>query len=280
MAALTGKVALVTGAARGQGRAHALRLAQDGADIMAFDVCKPFDTVEYDGSTAADLEETGHLVEKAGRRAFVRQLDARDFGAVSDFVADGMSELSRLDIVVVNHAICGYGYTWEISEAEWDDMISVNLTGVWKVLKAVVPRMIEQRAGGSIIITSSVAGLRGLPFLAHYVASKHGVVGLARTLANELGTYEIRVNTIHPTGVRTVMGGVEFNGEKGPPEPFKGALNDPEVAATLGPIFMNTLPGKAIEPEDVADVVAFLASDASRTMTGSQVRVDLGTLNR
>jgi SDR family mycofactocin-dependent oxidoreductase len=280
MATLTGKVALITGAARGQGRAHAVRLAQEGADIMAFDICAPFGTMDYDGSTPADLEETRRLVEKAGRQAFVRQLDARDLAAVSGFVADGMSELSRLDIVVVNHGICGYGYTWELTEEEWDETISVNLTSVWKVLKAVVPRLIEQGSGGSIIITSSVAGLRGLPFLAHYVASKHGVTGLARTLANELGKYEIRVNTIHPTGVRTVMGRVEFNGEKGAPEPLGGALNDPEVAATLGPIFMNTLPRHAIEPEDVADVVAFLASDASSVMTGSQVRVDLGTLNR
>jgi SDR family mycofactocin-dependent oxidoreductase len=280
MPTLTGKVALVTGAARGQGRAHALRLAEEGADILAFDICEPFDTVEYDGSTTADLEETARLVEELDRRAIIRQLDARDLAAVTQFVTDGIAELGRLDVVVINHAICGYGYLWDITEAEWDDMISVNLTSVWKVLKAVVPPLIDQGSGGSIIITSSVAGLRGLPFLAHYVASKHGVTGLAKTAANELAQYNIRVNTVHPTGVRTVMGGVEFNGEKGPEAPFKGALNDPDVAANLGPIFMNALPRPAIEPEEVSEAVAFLASDASRVMTGSQIRVDLGTLNR
>jgi len=280
MATLTGKVALITGAARGQGRAHAVRLAQEGADIMAFDVCSRFDSVGYDGSTISDLMETGRLVEKTGQRAFVRPLDARDFPAVSSFVADGIRELSRLDVVVVNHGICAYGYTWEITEAEWEETISVNLTGVWKVLKAVAPVMIAQGSGGSIIITSSVAGLRGLPFLSHYSASKHGVVGLAKSLANELGQHNIRVNTVHPAGVRTVMGGVDFNDEKGQPVPFNGALNDPDVAATLGPIFMNTLPYHTIEAEDVSNVVAFLASDASRFMTGAQVPVDLGTLIR
>ncbi|SDG37414.1 mycofactocin-coupled SDR family oxidoreductase [Pseudonocardia oroxyli] len=280
MQRLTGKVALVTGAARGQGRAHALRLAREGADILAFDACTAFEGVEYDPSTVEDLEETGRLVEAEDRRAMVRRLDARDLAAVEAFVEEGVAELGGLDVVVVNHGICNYGFTWELSESQWEEMISVNLTGVWKVLRATVPHLIEQGRGGSIVITSSVAGLRGLPFLAHYSAAKHGVVGLAKTLANELGRHEIRVNTVHPGGVRTVMGGATFNGERGQAEPFGGALNDLQLASTLGPIFMNTLPHTHMEPEDVANAVAFLASDESRYMTGTQVTVDIGTLIR
>jgi SDR family mycofactocin-dependent oxidoreductase len=280
MARLDDRVALVTGAARGQGRAHALRLARDGADVMLFDACVPFDSVDYDGSTVAELEETGKLVEAEGRRAFVRRVDARSLPAVTAFVADGIRELGRLDVVVVNHGICAYGYTWELTEAAWEEMISVNLTSVWKVLRAVAPPMVAQGSGGSIIITSSVAGLRGLPFLAHYVASKHGVVGLAKTLANELAQYNIRVNTVHPAPVKTVMGHGEFNSGKNHGKPFNGELDKPDVAATLGPIFMNALPHTHIDPEDVAAAVAFLAGDEARFITGAQVPIDLGTLNR
>lgn len=277
---LAGKVALVSGAARGQGRAHAVRLAREGADIMAFDACAGFEAVEYAPSTMQDLEETCRLVHAEGRRSVVRQLDARDLGAVEAFVRDGVAELGGLDVVVVNHGICNYGFTWELTEAQWDEMISVNLTGVWKVLRAAVPHLIAQQRGGSIIITSSVAGLRGLPFLAHYSAAKHGVVGLAKTLANELGRYEIRVNTVHPGGVRTVMGGADFNGEHGQREPFGGVLKDPELASTLGPIFMNALPHSHMDPEDVANAVAYLASEESRFVTGTQLPVDFGTLIR
>jgi SDR family mycofactocin-dependent oxidoreductase len=280
MGRLSGKVALVTGAARGQGRAHALRLAREGADVIVMDACSQFDSVDYDGSTPADLIETGKLVEAEGRRVFVRQVDARDLAGMTALVDDATREFGHLDVVVVNHGICAYGYTWEITEEAWDEMLSVNLTGVWKVLKAVIPRMIEQREGGSIVITSSVAGLRGLPFLAHYVASKHGVVGLAKTVANELGQHNIRVNTVHPAGVRTVMGGVDFGDERGMSVPFNGELTKPEVAATLGPIFMNTLPQTHIDPEDVSHVVAFLCSDDARYITGAQIPVDLGTLIR
>jgi SDR family mycofactocin-dependent oxidoreductase len=276
----SGKVAFVTGAARGQGRSHAVRLAREGADVIVMDACVPFASVDYDGSTFADLEETGKLVEAEGQRAFVRKVDARDLPALEALVDDGIHELGRLDTVVINHGITGYGYSWEISEADWDEHIAVNLTGVWKVLKVVVPRLIAQDEGGSIIITSSLAGLKGLPFLAHYVASKHGVTGLAKTVASELGKYSIRVNTVHPAGVRTVMGGVDFGDERGVEVPFNGALRDPEVAATLGPIFMNTLPRTHIDPEDVSNAVAYLASDEARYITGAEIPIDLGKLIR
>lgn len=280
MGRLSGKVAFVTGAARGQGRSHAVRLAKEGADVIVMDACVKFASVGYDGSKLADLEETGKLVEAEGRRALVRQVDARDLPGLKALVEDGIRELGRLDVVVINHGICAYGYSWEISEDAWEEMLSINATGVWKVLKAVIPPMIQQGEGGSIVITSSVAGLRGLPFLAHYVASKHAVVGLAKTVANELGQHSIRVNTVHPAGVRTVMGGVDFGDEHGQPVPFNGALTEPGVAETLGPIFMNTLPHTHIDAEDVSNAVAFLASDEGRYITGAQIPVDLGTLIR
>ncbi|WP_037240689.1 mycofactocin-coupled SDR family oxidoreductase [Rhodococcus wratislaviensis] len=280
MERLSGKVALVTGAARGQGRAHAIRLASEGADIIAFDSCSAFKSTNYDPSTLADLEETAKLVEAQGRRVIWRQLDARDFPAVKDLVEEGTRELGRLDVVVLNHGICHYGYTWEVTEENWDEVISVNLTSVWKVLKAVVPFMREQGEGGSIIITSSVAGVRGNPFLAPYVCSKHALVGLTKTLANELGQNRIRVNTVLPGGVMTPMAGFDWNGEKGESNPFAGELNKPEIAATLGPIFMNALPDKWIEPDDVANTVAFLASDESKFITGTEIPVDLGSTAR
>ena len=280
MGRLSGKVALVTGAARGQGRAHAVRLASEGADIIAFDLCDGFKSTNYDPSTPADLEETARLVEAEGRRIVWRQLDARDFPAVQQLVADGTRELGRLDVVVVNHGICHYAYTWEVTEENWDEVISVNLTSVWKVLKAVVPFMMQQGEGGSIVVTSSVAGVRGQPFLAPYVCSKHALVGLTKTLANELGQHRIRVNTILPGGVKTPMAGFDWNGQRGESNPFAGELEKPEVAATLGPIFMNALPDKWMEPEDIANTVAFLACDESRFITGSEIPVDLGSTAR
>ncbi|GAF47481.1 mycofactocin-coupled SDR family oxidoreductase [Rhodococcus wratislaviensis] len=280
MKRLSGKVALITGAARGQGRAHAVRLATEGADIIAFDSCGAFKSTNYDPSTPADLEETARLVEAQGRRVVWRQLDARDFSAVKDLVVEGTRELGRLDTVVVNHGICHYGYTWDVTEENWDEVISVNLTSVWKVLKAVAPYLMGQGQGGSIVVTSSVAGVRGQPFLAPYVASKHALVGLTKTLANELGQHRIRVNTVLPGGVKTPMAGFDWNGEKGESNPFAGELNKPEIAATLGPIFMNALAEKWMEPEDVANTVAFLASDESKFITGAEFPVDCGSTAR
>ncbi|OZG26113.1 SDR family mycofactocin-dependent oxidoreductase [Williamsia sp. 1138] len=280
MERLSGRVALITGAARGQGRAHAVRLASEGADIIAFDSCATFASTNYDPSTLADLEETARLVKAQGRRILWRQIDARNFADVENLVSAGTEEFGRLDIVVVNHAICHYSNTWEVTEENWDEVISVNLTSVWKVLKAVAPYMIEQRTGGSIIVTSSVAGVKGQPFLAPYVASKHGVVGLAKTLANELGRHRIRVNVVLPGGVQTPMAGYDWNGEKGESNPFAGELNKPEVAATLGPIFMNALGEKWMTPEDVANTVAFLASDEAHFITGAEFPVDAGATAR
>ncbi|GAA2446156.1 mycofactocin-coupled SDR family oxidoreductase [Actinomadura vinacea] len=268
MARLTGKVAFITGAARGQGRAEAVRLAAEGADIIAIDIARnPSPHVKYAPATEAELEETAKLVKEQGRRVLTREVDVRDLAGLESVVRDGVAELGRLDIVVANAGIANYGLTWDLSEEQWQDVIDINLTGVWKTVKATVPTLIEQGQGGSIIIISSVAGLKGMPFLAHYASSKHGVVGLAKTLANELGEHDIRVNTIHPHGVRTGMNDNSLQSfiEKSP---------------DLGPIYMPALPYPLVEPEDIANMVAFLASDEGKYITGTQLRVDLGALNR
>ncbi|RFU20192.1 mycofactocin-coupled SDR family oxidoreductase [Geodermatophilus marinus] len=265
---LEGKVALITGAARGQGRAHAVRLAAEGADVIALDVNADARTTAYAGPTAEDLAETVRLVEAQDRRIVAREADVRDFAALSAVVADGVAELGRLDVVVANAGICSAALSWEISLEQWQETIDTNLTGVFHTAKATVPVLLEQGTGGSIIITSSVAGLRGLPFLGHYAASKHGVVGLARTMANELGQHGIRVNTLHPHGVATGM-----------TVPDMQPLMD-RYAPTLGPIFMQTLPDQVSQPEDMAAAVAWLASDDARHVTGVALPVDLGTLAR
>ncbi len=261
---LAGKVALITGAARGQGRAHAVRLAAEGADIIALDNCVTAETTDYAGPTEEDLAETVRLVEAQDRRILARKADIRDLPALQALVKDGVEELGRLDIVVANAGICPANWSWEIPVEQWQETIDVNLTGTFYTMKASVPTLIEQGTGGSIIITSSVAGLRGLPFLAHYAASKHGVVGLAKSMANELGQYNIRVNTVHPHGVETGM------------QPARMGQLIQENAATLGPIFMGTLPDFISQPEDIAAAVAFLASPDASYVTGQVLCVDGG----
>jgi SDR family mycofactocin-dependent oxidoreductase len=265
---LVGKVALITGAARGQGRAHAVRLAAEGADIIALDNCASAATTDYPGPTEEDLAETVRLVEAQDRRILARKADIRDFEALAAVTKEGVAEFGRLDVVVANAGICPANLSWEIPVEQWQETIDTNLTGTFFTMKATVPTLIEQGTGGSIIITSSVAGLRGLPFLAHYAASKHGVVGLAKSMAVELGQFNIRVNTVHPHGVATGM------------QPARMSQLIQEYATTLGPIFMGTLPDQISQPEDIAHAVAWLASDEARHVTGVQLPVDLGTLIR
>jgi SDR family mycofactocin-dependent oxidoreductase len=266
---LIGKVAFVTGAARGQGRAHAVRLAQEGADLIICDLCAELGTTSYPGSVPNELTETVELIEKEGRRVVARQADVRDAAALQSLVDDGVAELGHLDIVVANAGIDSANLSWEISEEQWDELVGINLKGVWLTTKVAIPTMIRQGTGGSIILTSSTAGRKGLPFKAHYTAAKHGVLGLGRVLAAELGEYDIRVNTLHPAGVATAM------------------VTDPHLqelivskADTLGPIFMNSLPHMFMQPEDIANAVAYLASDDSKYMTGSEFVVDMGNTAR
>jgi len=263
-----GKTAFITGAARGQGRAEAIRLASEGADIIAVDLCKSLAFPTYAGSTPDDLAVTVKEVEALGRRIVAREADVRDFDALQQALDHGVAELGGLDIVVANAGICSAATTWEHALEQWQEIIDVNLTGVFHTVKAAVPILLDQGRGGAIVMTSSVAGLRGLPFVAAYSASKHGVVGLCKTLANELGQHRIRVNTVHPAGVNTDM------------QPAEMQQLIAEHAATLGPIFMNTLPDTMSEPEDIAATVAWLVSDEARHITGAQIPVDLGTLIR
>jgi SDR family mycofactocin-dependent oxidoreductase len=262
-----GKVALVTGAARGQGRAEAVRLAAEGADIIALDICKDLPTATYAGATPEDLAETARQVEALDRRIVTSQTDTRDFAGVLAAVQAGVAELGRLDVVVANAGMTTAAKTWEITAQQWDETIGHNLTGAFHTAKAVVPIMIEQATGGAIVFTSSVAGLVGLPFLADYVAAKHGVTGLAKTLANELGEYRIRVNSVHPWAVDSGLKMTEIH-------PI--VAENPRLAAT----YSAALPDVHSSNEDIAAAVAWIASDEARHVTGVQLPVDLGRTNR
>jgi SDR family mycofactocin-dependent oxidoreductase len=269
MGRLTGRVAFITGAARGQGRSHAVRLAEEGADVVISDICGRVETNGVAPATPDDLAETVRLVEKTGQRVISRQADVRDLAALESLADQAVSEFGGINVVVANAGILSWGNAWELSSEAWNELIDINLTGVFHTIKATVPHMIRAKNGGSIILTSSSAGLKGQPFTLAYTAAKHGVVGITRGLANELGAYDIRVNSIHPAGVRTEMMNVD------------GLFQMIQAkATTLGPIFMNTLPHESMKPEAVSGVVAFLASDEARYLTGAQIPVDLGTLNR
>jgi SDR family mycofactocin-dependent oxidoreductase len=265
---LEGKVALISGAARGQGRSHAVRLAQEGADIIAFDVCRQLGTVPYPMATSEDLKETVRLIEDLDRRIVAREADVRELGAVQAVVDEGVGEFGRLDVVCANAGIAGFAEnTWSMTEEQWDEMIAVNLTGVFKTVRAAAPKMIEAGNGGSIVITSSTAGVKGFPGTAHYVSAKHGVVGLMRTLANELAQYSIRVNTVHPTGVNTPMIHNEFM--------------DQVLGADDGAINLeNALPVGEVEPVDISNAIVFLSSDEGRYITGVTLPVDAGFLGK
>ena len=265
---VAGKVAFITGAARGQGRSHAIRLAEEGADIIAVDICRDYGTVPYPMATEADLAETVKAVEALDRRIVAAQADVRDAAALRAAVDDGVAQLGRLDIVSANAGICTIQSWDEVTPQVWQDTLDTNLTGVWNTMVVSVPHLIAA-GGGSIICTSSTAGIKGLPYLAPYVAAKHGMVGIARTMANELARHHIRVNTVHPTGVDTPMG----NGLGG----LEGLINrDPD----LGPIYMNTLPVESVDSRDISNAVLFLASDEARYVTGLEFTVDAGNTIR
>jgi SDR family mycofactocin-dependent oxidoreductase len=265
---VAGKVAFITGAARGQGRSHAIRLAEEGADIIAVDICRDYGTVPYPMATEADLAETVKAVEALDRRIVATQADVRNAAALKAAVDDGVAQLGRLDIVSANAGICTVQSWDEVTPAVWQDTLDTNLTGVWNTMVVSVSHLIAA-GGGSIICTSSTAGIKGLPYLAPYVAAKHGVVGIARTMANELAIHKIRVNTVHPTGVDTPMG----NGLAG----LEPLINrDPN----LGPIYMNTLPVEIVDPRDISNAVLFLASDEARYVTGLEFTVDAGNTIR
>jgi SDR family mycofactocin-dependent oxidoreductase len=263
-----GKVALITGAARGQGRSHAVRLASEGADIIGIDLCGDLETIPYPLATPDDLEETARLVHETGARMVSAIVDVRDAEALSDAVSSGAERLGRLDIAVANAGVCTIQRWDELTPALWDTVIGINLTGTWNTCVAALPHMLAG-GGGSLILISSVAGLKGQPFLAPYVASKHGMVGIMRTLANELASQGIRANSIHPTGVNTPM----LVG-------LSGLTERIEASPDTGSIFLNSLPVDVISPADVSDAVLYLSSEESRFVTGLTLTVDAGSSAR
>src|SRR6201989_323396 len=203
---LEGQVAFVTGAARGQARAHAIRRAAEGANIIAIDLCGPVsETITYPSASPDELDETARAVKATGRDVLTRELDIRDLAALQQVVADGVEQFGRLDIIVANAGVLSWGRMHEMSEEQWDTVIEINLNGTWRTIRAAVPAMIEAGNGGSIIIVSSSAGLKATPGNGHYSASKHGLVALTNALAIELGEFGIRVNSIHPYSIETPM---------------------------------------------------------------------------
>ncbi|RRQ28148.1 NAD(P)-dependent oxidoreductase [Rhodococcus sp. Eu-32] len=274
MGKLDGKVAFITGAARGQGRSHAVRLAQEGADIIAIDLCEQVGTVGFPLATEEDLAQTVKEVEALDRRIVATKADVRDTAALKKAVDDGVAELGRLDIVLANAGIASFAPVDELTDEMWDDMIDINLTGVFKTVRAALPHLKAGGRGGAIVLTSSTAGIKGLGNLAHYVAAKHGVVGLVKTFANEFAPYNIRVNSVHPTSVNTDM----IHNEQTyktflPDNPNPQKDHAAEAFKTL-----NALPIEWVEPVDISNAIAFLVSDEGRYITGVQLPVDAGSV--
>jgi SDR family mycofactocin-dependent oxidoreductase len=272
---LRGKVALITGAARGIGRAQAVRFAQEGADIIALDICGPVDTVVVPPATPDDLDETVRLVTKAGARIVSEIVDVRDLCRLQAATDRGAERFGGLDVVCATAGITSKGMAADFDQDTWQTMLDVNLSGVWRTCRATAPHLIE-RGGGSIILISSIAGLRGLVGVAHYTAAKHGVVGLMRSLANELAPHNIRVNSVHPTNVDTPM--IQNDDVR---RAFCPDLDRPtreQFAAAARQMNMLAIPW--VEPADVANACLFLASDEARYITAVTLPVDAGSTQR
>ena len=270
MGNLEGKVAFITGAARGQGRSHAVRLAQEGANIIAVDICSQIESVPYPMSTPSDLEQTVKEVEAEGSRIVARQGDVRDVADLRRVFEEGTAELGPVDIVLANAGIGPGGH--EPQDQDWEDVIAVNLTGVWNTGRVAIPSMIERGEGGAIVLTSSTGGLMGVGTndtgILGYTAAKHGVIGLMRSWANYLAPHNIRVNSVAPTGCRTPM-------------VTNSSLSDileanPGVASAMS----NAMPVDMVEAIDVSNAIAWLVSDDARYVTGSVIPVDAGSLNK
>jgi SDR family mycofactocin-dependent oxidoreductase len=266
---LAGRVAYVTGAARGQGRSHCVRLARAGADIVAIDACGPVATHNgYEPATPEDLAETVSLVEGEGRKILAREVDVRDAAGQQRVIADAIEQFGRLDIVVANAGVLNWGRLWEISAEQWQETLDTNLTGLWHTIKATVPQMIKAGNGGSIITISSAAGIKAVPGCGHYCASKFGVVGLTNSLAVELGEFGIRVNSVHPYGTDTPMGNDLSM--------YKILQDHPHYIHSYSP---GALPTDSLAaPDLISDIVVWLAGDASSLVTAAQIPADKGYL--
>ena len=271
MADLEGKVAFITGVARGQGRAHAVRLAREGADILGVDICADTPSIDYPNATQADLDETTQLVEAEGRKVVALQADVRDLAGLQKAFDEGVSSLGRVDIVLANAGIVRLGDGGD-SAAVWGDIINTNLTGSWNTVSVALPTLRAGGRGGSIVITSSTAGLRASPGFAvgqvAYTASKTGLVGLMKQLAVSLAPESIRVNSVHPTGVKS---GMTINEAM-----MTLALQAAEGGDNSISAIQNAMPIDILEPEDVSDAVAFLVSDQAKWITGVALPIDAG----
>ncbi|MDH6292077.1 mycofactocin-coupled SDR family oxidoreductase [Rhodococcus opacus] len=274
MGQLENKVAFITGAARGQGRSHAVRLAREGADIIAVDICRPVETVPYPTATPDDLAETVRQVKALGRRVVAAEADVRDLEGLKSAVDDGVDQLGRLDIVLANAGISAPASTLEMSEEVWSTMIDINLTGVWKTCKVAVPHIIAGGEGGSVVITSSLAALKANENIAHYSAAKAGLIGLMRVLAKELAPSQIRVNTVHPTTVATEMILNDTTYRLFRPDLAHPTRNDFEEAAGT----LNALPVAVTEVEDISHAIVYLVAGSGRYVTGTTHVVDAGGL--
>ncbi|WP_068183836.1 mycofactocin-coupled SDR family oxidoreductase [Mycobacterium sp. UM_CSW] len=273
---LAGKVALITGAARGIGRAQAVRFAQEGADIVALDVCGPIDTVVVPHSTVADLDRTASLVAEAGGRVHTETVDVRDLAAVQVATDRGVRRFGGLDVVCATAGITSRGMALELDEKAWRTMLDVNLTGVWHTCRASAPHLMA-RGAGAMILTNSIAGLRGLVGVAHYTAAKHGVVGLMQSLAKELAPQNIRVNCVHPTNVDTPLIQNDAVRTAFRPDLGRAPTRDEFAEAARN---MNMLPVPWIDAVDVANAALFLASDEARYITSVSLPVDAGATQR
>ena len=275
MGRISGKVALVTGAARGIGRAQAIRLAEEGADIVAFDICGPVETVVIPPATPDDLEQTVRAVEKTGARIIAATVDVRDGAALREATDAAVNEFGALDVVCATAGITSSAPGLQLTEEQWRTMLDVNLTGVWQTCKATAPHLIA-RGSGSMILTSSIAGLVGLVGVAHYTAAKHGVVGLMRSLAKELAPHGIRVNSVHPTNVDTPMIQNDMVRRSFRPDLANPTREEFAQAAKT----MNMLPIPWVEPVDIANASLFLASEEARYITAVALPVDAGSTQR
>jgi SDR family mycofactocin-dependent oxidoreductase len=276
VARFDGKVAFITGAGRGQGRSHAIRLAEEGADVIALDICaQSVETVGYGLATADDLDQTVAEVRARGRRAVKGVADVRALAQVQAVVDAGLTELGRIDIVCANAGIGTWASCWELTAEQWKDMIDVNLTGVFNATRAALPSMVERGEGGCVVLTSSTAGLIGYQHTAHYTAAKHGVIGLMKVLAQELGPHRIRVNAVCPTTVNTPL---VINAETF--RLFAPDVADPTPEDVRAPFAaLNILPDVPwIEPEDVSEAIVWLCSDAARYVTGIALPIDAGNI--
>jgi SDR family mycofactocin-dependent oxidoreductase len=273
MGRLDSKVALVSGAARGQGRSHAIRMAEEGADVIAFDLCEDFASVDYPMGTESDLNETVLAIEALGRRVVVEKVDARDSVGLKRLVESGTSALGRLDIVVANAGILKTAPFLDVGDDLWEATIGTNLTGVFKTVRAALPAILVGGRGGSIVLTGSTASVHGHANTAPYSAAKHGVIGLTKVLANEYGGRWIRTNAILPTAVGTdmILNQATYTLMSG------GDPNATQDQALPGFQSLNSLPVPWIEPLDVSNALLWLVSEEARYVNGALFAIDAGS---